>query len=653
MPERVPQAARPLAGLVLEIVSATQTEPGSRTHALAEQLVDAGVSSAEVEEILDTVAEVQRFSGRLRQRTIELEALVSTAHELVRLQDVTDVLSRLVERAHGLIGTDVTYLSELENERGDLRVRYSKGTVTPEFRDLLVPAGYGLASMVASSREPVRVRRYERAQEAVHYPRIDEAVIGEGLVSFLGVPLAVGDEVLGVLFACNRFEYSFSPEQVLLLSAFADHAAAVLHSARVLAENAAARERAEHAYEQLEAHLAETETANAIHEELTAAVMSGGTVVDLVSTLSLRLNRRVWALDEAGRSLEVLSGGGGALPPHPALVSAISESQRTGQAASLAWEGQRWLLVAILGAERVLGAMVAEDAAEQSSQSRRTLERAAQVAALVSFKQEAVQSVRAARRSRHLLDLIDGHEGEGDRGNPQLTLSGELRACAVIEVHERNAALAAASAARMVGDAGLVAHREGRLIAAWAVEDPKAATERLRGFLADHLREPGLRAVVVSNIADAAALGPAMLRATRDLRFLGPLGIGAGTVGSESFAPYHVLTSEQPESVRAFVEEVLGPIIAWDRRRSTELVDTLGEFFNSGENRQLTAASMNLHKNTVQQRLDRIQALLSGDWGDPEFRFRLQAAVRLERLRRSLVPRASTPAWRDDGNDRP
>ncbi|MFT4284492.1 MAG: GAF domain-containing protein, partial [Protaetiibacter sp.] len=174
-------------------------------------------------------------NARLRRRAAELEALFSTARELVRLRDVEQVLRRLVERAHSLMGTDVTYLSEAEGDAGDLRVRYTAGTVTPEFRDLRVPAGYGLASMVVRTREPVRVPRYAAMSEAPHDAHIDAVVAAEGLVSFLGVPLAVGDEVLGALFACNRSPHEFTPEQVLLLSAFADHAAAVLHSARLLA----------------------------------------------------------------------------------------------------------------------------------------------------------------------------------------------------------------------------------------------------------------------------------------------------------------------------------------------------------------------------------------------------------------------------------
>ncbi|MDF2990848.1 MAG: hypothetical protein K0S37_1362 [Microbacterium sp.] len=624
------------AELVREVVVATRAEPGGGMPALAQLLADADVAATDAEGLLASVREAQQLTARLRRRAAELEALFSTARELVRLQDVTDVLRRLVERAHELMGTDVTYLSEVDNERGDLRVRYSAGTVTPEFRDLVVPAGFGLASMVASTREPAWVREYARMGEAPHDPTIDAAVEREGLVSFLGVPLAVGDEVLGALFACNRFAHDFTPEQVLLLSAFADHAASVLHSARVLAESAAARARAEGAYRELENHVAATHVASSIHEELTAAVMSGGTVVDLVATVSDRLGRQVWALDETGRPLDAPSDR---LPARRALADAMRQSQTSGHAAALTADGRHWLVMVILGADRVLGAMIAEDGdAVTDAVARPTLERAAHVAALVSFKRDAVTAIRAERRARLLLGLLDAAPGGGLADlppDPSADLSAPITACAVIDVRGRNGTLPIAADA--VGDDGLVAQRGHHLIVAWTVTDGARATERVRRVLADQLREPEVTAVVGPDVDGVAQVRGAVDRATRDLRFLGPLGISGATVRSDAFAPYHALTSAEPETAARYVDDLLGRVREWDARRGTALLDTLAAYFDSGESRQGAAASLRVHSNTVQQRLERIWSLLDGDWTDPEFRFRVQAAVRLDRLRRTLL----------------
>ncbi|MFJ4254387.1 helix-turn-helix domain-containing protein [Microbacterium sp. NPDC090003] len=634
--------------LVREVVAAVRAEPGERMPALTQLLTEAEAAASEVEDILAAVQESQQQTARLRRRTVELEALFSTARELVRLQDVTDVLRRLVERAHELMGTDVTYLSEVDNAQGDLRVRYSAGTVTPEFRDLLVPAGFGLASLVADSREPVWVREYTRMADAPHDPAIDGAVAREGLVSFLGVPLAVGDEVLGALFACNRFAHDFTPDQVLLLSAFADHAAAVLHSARVLAESAAARARAEEAYAELQRHLAATQIVGGIHEELTAAVVSGATLIDLVATVSDRLGRRVRAVDEAGIPLDAGADARAGLPRRRPLTDAIRESRASGHAVAVLDGERRWLVVAILGADRVLGAIVADDEAGPRQNARAdevalpddvtrpTLERAAQVAALVSFKRDAVSAIRAERRARVLGAVLDG---TAEASALSTEVAHPLVGAAAIDVRGREGALTVAADA--VGDDGLVAVREHGLVVAWTASvgetDIVAATERVRRTLSQRLDEPGVTAVVGATVEGLPALRTSVERAVRDLRFLAPLGVSGATVRSDDFAPYHVLSSGEPEAAARFVDGVLGPVRGWDDRRGTALVETLVAYFDAGESRQGAASRLRVHTNTVQQRLDRIWTLLDGDPADAEYRFRLQAAVRLERLRRELL----------------
>ncbi|GAA3666428.1 helix-turn-helix domain-containing protein [Microbacterium marinilacus] len=643
----LPLSPHPAGALARDLLAAARAAPGAATDSLRARLDDTGVDRETTDAVIAAVQESRLHTAHLRQRAVELEALFSTARDLVRLQDVDAVLRRLVERAHELMGTDVTYLSEREPETSALRVRHSAGTVTPEFRDLLVPSGIGLASRIARTREPTWVPRYATMQEAPHHASIDAAVAGEGLVAFLGVPLAVGDEVLGVLFACNRFAHDFTPEEVLLLSAFADHAAAVLHSARVIAERAAATDRAEDAYRRLEAHLAATETASAIHEELIAAVISGGSVAELVTTLSRHLGRRVWALSADGRPLFAHADDARRLPPRSLIADAAARSQASGHAEPIAASGRTWLITAIIGADRVVGSILAESDGAlpddlPDDASRRTLERAGHVAALVSFRRDAVDALRAERRAAHLLDLIDGRE-TAPEADPQLALPAPLAACAVVDVDGADLAHAVTVAGEVVGDDGLVARRRDHVVVAWAVPDAFARTERLRHALADRLGDPHVSAVVAP-LSDSG-LASGLARAGRDLAFLPSLGLRGTTARSDAFAPYHLLASQDAGAAERFVADLIGPVLRWDAHRGTRLFETLCAFFDAGEQGKDAAARLRVHKNTLRQRLDRIEQLLPGAWEDPELRFRVHAAVRLERLRRDLrAPHAGTTA---------
>ncbi|MDQ3615214.1 MAG: helix-turn-helix domain-containing protein [Actinomycetota bacterium] len=84
----------------------------------------------------------------------------------------------------------------------------------------------------------------------------------------------------------------------------------------------------------------------------------------------------------------------------------------------------------------------------------------------------------------------------------------------------------------------------------------------------------------------------------------------------------------------AFITGTIGPVLEYDERRGTDLVDTLDAWFTSGARPVETARTLRVHPNTVAQRLDRIGRLLGRGWKDPGRGLDLQMALRLWRLRR-------------------
>lgn len=620
--------------LVLEILTRARHDAPVSPEDLTRRLTDGGLAASDSGAIADAVGALWASQTRLQRRTRELEGLYSTARELVQLHDVDVVLQRLVERAHGLIGTDVTYLSEAL-DGGDLRVRYSVGTVSPAFRDLRVPAGVGLASRVAQLRAPVWVERYDRMREAPHDPTIDAAVRAEGLVAFLGVPLAVGDQVLGALFACNRFDYEFTPDEVLLLSAFADHAAAVLNTARMLREIAAVGAEAERANRELESHIDAMERTSVVHEQLAGILISGGDVADVTATISAVLETPVWVLDETLTPLGEAPAD--AFPDADALADAVHRSRVTGHCEVLESANDGWLVAAIVGSDTALGAILTrDDAAVPHDIARRTLERAADTAALLTLKREAATTARSERRARALLALLDGDPSRSADIQQELaTLAGPPTVCAVFRLPDGRADGAREIAARIVDTAGLVAVRDRHLIVAWGPSADARATEQLRDLLGSRLRHPV--SAVLARIPDTATgLRDAVGRGQRAADLLPALDATDIVVSADELLPYQSLLGPDEGSAARFVDAILGPVIAWDARRGTDLVATLIQHFAAGESRGDTAAALHVHKNTVQQRLDRIQTLTGGDWSDSEWRFRVHAAARVERLRRSL-----------------
>src|SRR5579864_178642 len=87
--------------------------------------------------------------------------------------------------------------------------------------------------------------------------------------------------------------------------------------------------------------------------------------------------------------------------------------------------------------------------------------------------------------------------------------------------------------------------------------------------------------------------------------------------------------ADNPE-LRAFQRDVLGPLEISDATRRSEFVRTLDAFLRAGGNHMRASRDLNVHRNTLIYRLERIQELLGGvDLEDPEARLNLQLALKI------------------------
>jgi purine catabolism regulator len=86
------------------------------------------------------------------------------------------------------------------------------------------------------------------------------------------------------------------------------------------------------------------------------------------------------------------------------------------------------------------------------------------------------------------------------------------------------------------------------------------------------------------------------------------------------------------DDVRAFYDEVLGPLIAYDRRTENELVQTLEVYFACNGNLSEAARRLHLHRNSLLYRLERIQEILHANLEDADTRLSLQVALKMRHM---------------------
>ncbi|MGW7582089.1 helix-turn-helix domain-containing protein [Kitasatospora sp. NPDC054768] len=628
------ESAAPALRRLLDLLAS-----GAATEDFADVLADArrrGAPAAVLAEIDDATWQALRVHRTLRQhrrREAELTALFDTAGDLAASRDLDTVLQAIVRRARMLLGTDTAYLTLPDEGAGDTYMRVTDGSVSVLFQTLRLSLGDGLGGLVAQTARPYATPDYRTDERFHHTGTIDAGVLDEGLVAIIGVPLLLGGQVIGVLFAADRTPRAFSPDEVALLCSLAAHAAIALDTAKSLADTRAALAELNAANELVRAHSSAVQRAEQAHDRLTDLVLRGAEVPDVAAAVAALLGGEIAVLDAEGEPLA------GRSAPAAELAEAVAASRAEGRSVR---HGEQWVC-AVLAGHDALGTMVLRGRPDLDDADRRLFERASVVTALLLLLRRSVAETENRVRGELLTDLLTAPERDPggltargrrlgvDLARPHLVLVAEP---ADGKADDR-ARLAGAARRYLFGSRGVSAEHAETVVLLAPVEsgstdDPeetaRQAAERL-ARLAGFPVTVGAGRPAAGPSALAASYGEGV-RCLRALRVLGRAGEGAS---ARALGFLGVLLGDGHD-VDGFVGSTLGPLLAYDARRGTELVRTLRTYFDCGGSLTRAKDELHVHVNTVVQRLDRVEALLGRDWNQPERSLELQLALRLQLL---------------------
>jgi len=215
-----------------------------------------------------------------------LEALLEISRELSRIQPLESLLGKMAEACGQLLDSDSVGIRVRDGD--DLVLAGAYGASADAMSTPRLKMGESLSGVVAVSGEPLVV--WNPADDPRLTPAHREAY--RRYRAFLGVPLTVGAQVLGVLSIRTRREYGFSLEDLHIVGAFAAQAAIALENARL--------------YRQTEERAEKLETFSALTGLMTSAGNSPRVieaVAQAATTLLGAAMARVWVADPLGRVL--------------------------------------------------------------------------------------------------------------------------------------------------------------------------------------------------------------------------------------------------------------------------------------------------------------------------------------------------------------
>lgn len=179
--------------------------------------------------VIGVAIENARLFGETKLSLERLQVVHEIASAITSTLDLRDLLKVFLERVDRALGYAASSVRLFNAENGLLEPIASLHLDERQWKAPQWRGGRGLVNAVFHSRTPLALadlRSDPRLRDAEFYQK-------HGLVSFLGVPLLVRDEILGVLSFYASERRDFSAQEIEFVSTLASHAAMAIHNSQL------------------------------------------------------------------------------------------------------------------------------------------------------------------------------------------------------------------------------------------------------------------------------------------------------------------------------------------------------------------------------------------------------------------------------------
>lgn len=593
----------------------------------------------------------------------ELNAMIQIGQAITSTSDLEVVLRRIIEKLQDIIDTEsggILLYDPLTNSL--VLQKPAFGLADEQFKAYTLnvngeKAGVGVAVEVFRTGLPYICNQVEMDQ-------VTNQSIARmyGVRNSLTVPLVVDNRRIGVLHLINKKHGDFTPTDANLLSLLASQLAVFIENARL--------------FNQIETKNKLLKRAIDIHTQLTDLVLRGENLTAIAVTLAKLVDRPVVVEDkffhtlacactekkDAGTSL-ALSGEMLENPRFQQFIKTLEQERRP-----MIWHQQgvqentgSRLMAPIIAGDAVLGYISIIEGGETLEElDVIAVEHAATVFALKLMQQRIALEVEEKIKGEFLDDLLNATP----RSAEEIIKRAEYLGCdlrkpyqvMVIDVDNFDRVIGAQQGEERV-IAGLKRRFMeciNRTVAAnllRSIVGMKSGTAVLlvevagrRGrassvlTLADQIKQQLRLALpetaVLIGIGRVATgieeLQISYVEARRAIGIAKKFGWYNEVIFYDSLGAYKLLFNiEEKNQLRAFAEEVLGPLIQYDREKGGNLLKTLRVYLEYNCNCRQAADALFVHLNTFKYRLRRIAEIGRINLHDAEQRLNVQLALKI------------------------
>jgi len=566
-----------------------------------------------------------RAEQRIDRFLSEARELYDATREICSRLELDDVLLALVRRTNRVLGGDVAYLAECDDEHRMMWMRAFDNVRSDAFKMLSFPYDAGVGGVIAAERRVMCVSDYhDLAEHRFHHtPEIDQAVDAEGLRAGAGAPVEFEGRVLAVLFVAKRTRHDFSEHQLTLLASLANAAAIAINNAQI--------------HGQLVATMA-------MQESLMTVALDDRGPAAVAETLTNLIRGPVALLDWHGRCLAAAHYQEDELHiPSPERLHKLCDG-------SPREPGEPSRVIAIKLGGEVEGYLVAGRGQADDQIASAATQQASTVFALELAKIRSAEQTELRLRGGLLDELLAGTR----EAVPALVRHAQRLGCDLTRDHTiavmrfrfadavqpadplmRRLTQTVSLSAGWHCKGSLVAERHNLVVVLIPDTDPASVQRSVELYVA-RCRQAALPDVV-AGIGSFASCQEGYAQAYAEARQAVEAAARferAGPVALFNELPFHqlVLNARPNAEIASLAMRFLAPLDDYDQRRRTQLVHTVGVFLECNGNTESSARKLNLHPNTLRQRLERIAKLLDCDLNSARTRLDLALALEVRAL---------------------
>ncbi len=223
--------------------------------------------------------ETNRLLADTKQRAAELATINSISEALASQLKQDDLIQLVGEQIRQVFRANIVYVALLDKATNMIHFPYSFGEDSAP-----ILLGEGLTSQIIKTGKPLLINEDVDAS----YEKLGIDDVGAEAASYLGVPIPVGNEVIGVISAqSSEQENRFTEADLRLLNTIAANVGVALHNARLFEETQEARAVAE------EANEAKSSFLSTVSHELRTPLTS---VLGFAKIIKKRLDEKIFPL---------------------------------------------------------------------------------------------------------------------------------------------------------------------------------------------------------------------------------------------------------------------------------------------------------------------------------------------------------------------